>query len=135
MGKNKKSSLRHGFLHLPYVSRELQLLCSAIFPPYLPLKLYLMRTAQTVSLEMVWTSTKHIGPFFFLFFSFFFFPPPHYGVLHSLGLEEQMVVSESGLEKVWRREGGGGGFVQMVKDDHLCQTNSSNPLCHCMWNQ
>lgn len=24
-----------------------------------------MRTAQTVSLEMVWTSTKHIGPFFF----------------------------------------------------------------------
>lgn len=64
-----------------------------------------MRTAQTVSLEMVWTSTKHIGPFFFLFFSFFFFPPPHYGVLHSLGLEEQMV-SESGLEKVWRRGGG-----------------------------
>lgn len=55
-----------------------------------------MRTAQTVSLEMVWTSTKHIGPFF---------PPPHYGVLHSLGLEEQMVVSESGLEKVWRRGG------------------------------
>lgn len=62
-----------------------------------------MRTAQTVSLEMVWTSTKHIGPFFFFFF---FFPPPHYGVLHSLGLEEQMVVSESGLEKVWRRGGG-----------------------------
>lgn len=25
----------------------------------------IMRTAQTVSLEMVWTSTKHIGPFLF----------------------------------------------------------------------
>lgn len=46
---------------------------------------------------------KVYWPFFF-FFSFSFFPPPHYGVLHSLGLEEQMVVSESGLEKVW---GGG----------------------------
>lgn len=42
------------------------------------------------------------------YWPFFFFPPPHYGVLHSLGLEEQMVVSESGLEKVWR---GGEGRI------------------------
>lgn len=58
-----------------------------------------MRTAQTVSLEMVWTSTKHIGPF--LFFS----PSPLWGAAFF------RAGRTDGGFRIWVREGveeGGG---------------------------
>lgn len=63
-----------------------------------------MRTAQTVSLEMVWTSTKHIGPFFFFFF---FSPSPLWGAAFF------RAGRTDGGFRIWVREGveeeGGGG--------------------------
>lgn len=54
----------------------------------------IMWTAQTVSLEMVWTSTKHIGPFFF-----FSSPSPLWGAaIFRAGRTD-------GGFRIWVREG------------------------------